>query len=130
MSKSKRLSGAERPLERFVERWVNGRAADYADDGVVGVLRDVAHGCATEVVGELVYYTDTVPFYEKHQEEIDALLYELCESTGESPSALFARSSWDEHDPLARGETNKNLLAWFGFEETARILAERNGIEV
>ena len=35
----------------------------------------------------------------------------------------------DKADPLAVFDLNRNLLAWFAFEETARLLAERCGVE-
>ena len=46
-----------------------------------------------------------------------------------SPSELFG-GKWDGEDIFAEETTNQNLLAWFGFEETARNLAGRNDIEV
>ena len=83
------------------------------------------HGCQSGMVSELIYYSDTVKFYNKHQVEIDALLAELCNDLGDSPAEIFG-NKWDTSDPLARGDLNKNLLAWFGFEETARTLEPYN----
>jgi hypothetical protein len=37
---------------------------------------------------------------------------------------------WDKDDPLGQEDSNRNLLAWFGFEEAARRLADRQEIEV
>jgi hypothetical protein len=37
---------------------------------------------------------------------------------------------WDKTDPLARDSGNQNLLAWFGFEETARMIAGKEGYEL
>lgn len=36
-------------------------------------------------------------------------------------SDLFGER-WDSEDPLATDTYNQNLLAWFGFEETLRII--------
>ncbi len=36
---------------------------------------------------------------------------------------LFGKK-WDAEDPLATDDFNQNLLAWFGFEETLRNLAQ------
>jgi len=87
-------------------------------------------GCVSGMVGELIYYRDTIKFFKKHKEDITTLLYELLDSCGfVCPSELFG-GSWDKEDPLALEQTNQNLLAWFGFEETARKIANDLGLEV
>ena len=125
---SKRIPkpASETKLERVVRYWLNGHGADYSD-GWRGAYKDLEYGgCQSGMVGKLIYYTDTVRFYKKHADEIDALLQELLDSTGNSIQELFGEK-WDETDPLGRGRLNQNLLAWFGFEETARRIAEANG---
>ena len=123
---AKRLSGAETDLEKAVQRICNDYAEDYYD-GVVGFLKDLQYGCASGIVAELVYYSDTVKFYKKHQDEIEETLAEMLENTGLSINELF--QEWEASDPLGNGEVNQNYLAWFAFEETARKLADNNGIE-
>lgn len=118
----------ETQLQRVVRYWLNNRGVDY-QDGWKGAYKDLEYGgCPSGIVGQMIYYTDTVKFYQKHQTEIDALLKEQMESTGLSIEELFG-AKWDTEDPLAREQFNQNLLAWFGFEETARTLAESNGYE-
>ena len=110
------------PLEQAVYDWLT------SDDDAQGMYDDLQQGgCQSGVVGELIYYSDTVPFYLKHQKEIDALLYELCSDTGCAPWELF-KDKWDDEDPLAREYLNQNLLAWFGFEETAFRLVDGENI--
>jgi hypothetical protein len=124
-----KLTGATTRLERNVQKWVNERAEDY-DNGAEGVLKDLFYGgCASGIVGHLTYYRDTVKFFGTHRREISELLKEAIESTGQQPAELFG-DKWDDSDPLAQEDLNRNLLAWFGFEEAARALAGRNGIEV
>lgn len=99
------------------------------------MLKDLFYGgCSSGMVSHLIYYTDTVKFYKTHRREISALLKETMESIGEHDlSKIFSNTksmTWDAEDPLAQEDGNRNILAWFGFEETARILADRNGIEV
>jgi len=125
----KAITGAETPLEKHVQRWVNRQARDNyecVEDALSDLFRG---GCASGMVGHLVYYTDTTRFYRRHREEIDTLLKELCEDTGCTPGKLFEDSAWDQGDFFARGPINRNILAWFGFEETARVLAQRNDID-
>jgi hypothetical protein len=125
----KRLSvDAKTPLERHVKAWINGHADGY--DDVKGVLEDLFHGgCASGMVGHLIYYNDTVRFFKRHREEINTLLVEYIDGTGEQPATLFG-DKWDTDDPLALDTLNQNLLSWFGFEETARKLAERANVEI
>jgi len=124
---TKRIEGAETKLERHVQRWINSRAPDYPDTGAEGVLKDLSYGgCQSGMVGHLIYYYDTAKFYKRYAKDIDAIVAELVESTGEPIQTLI---NWDASDPLGRDTSNQNLLAWLGFEEAARALADRNEIE-
>lgn len=113
------LKKSASPLKKRVLNYVSDEWQNYSDKK--HIFTDVLyHGCQSGVVGFLIYYSDTVKFYEKYKTEIDTLLYELMEETGiHSPSELFG-DKWDKEDPLANEDFNKNLLAWFGFEETLR----------
>ena len=104
----------KRVCNYIIDRW-----SDYSDKK--NIFTDVLyHGCQSGIVGELIYYTDTVRFYKQYRNEINELLYDTMNSTGlYSPSDLFG-VKWDMEDPLAQNDFNQNLLAWFGFEETLR----------
>lgn len=112
-----KLSGATTKLEKSVQKSCNSHAGDY-DNGVTGFLRDLFYGgCQSGIVGELIYYTDTMKFYKAHQAEIKAMLKEALADTGfDSPAKLF-RDKWDADDIFAEDTSNQNLLAWFGYEE-------------
>ncbi len=131
MNAKKKLTGAKTRLERHVQRWANERAADY-DNGATGVLKDLAYGGGSSgMISHLIYTADCVKFYQTHRREISALLAETTESTGEYDlSKVFSNTTWEKEDPLAQEDGNRNILAWFGFEETARKLADLNGIEL
>ena len=105
----------ESPLTRRVCNYVIDRWGDYSDKS--GIFTDVLHyGCQSGVVGELIYYSDTVRFYKQYRQEINELLYRLMEEMSSyAPSDLFG-DKWDKEDPLAQDDYNQNLLAWFGFE--------------
>jgi hypothetical protein len=82
------------------------------------------HGCISGTVSELIYYSDTVEFYQKYKKEINDLLLETMDQLGaNSPSEVFG-DKWETEDYFAEDTNNQNLLAWFGFEETVRTLAE------
>ena len=121
-----KIKGAETKLEESVQRTINA-SSDGDPEGWIADL--MQGGCQSGHVGSLIYYTDTVKFYKAHRAEIDGLLRGLCADCGNTPAQLFG-DKWDADDFFARDTQNQNLLAWFGFEETARKLADRNGIEV
>lgn len=113
-------------LELAVTEWLNEQAAEY-DSGIAGVIQDLQHGgCASGFVSHLIRYHETTAFYQAHKKEINAL---LSENAGvSSPKDLFG-DKWDTADPLAEEVQNQNLLAWFGFEETAFRVAGKYGID-
>lgn len=121
---------ADTCLERHVLNWMNERAEDYEDTGVEGVYKDLMYGgCISGYVGELIYTADCERFYAEHESDIAALLTEMMSEVGTDGPAVLFGEKWDNADPLARDSDNRNLLAWFGFEEAARIVADRAGLE-
>ena len=82
------------------------------------------YGCVSGMIGSLIYYDDTNKFYDEYKEEINDLLSDLIDGTGLSMNELFG-DKFDNEDPLVLECSNKNLLAWFGFEETANKLYEK-----
>lgn len=121
----------ENKLEANVKAWVNREAKEY-NDGAEGVLRSLSeHGCSSGMVGHLIYYSDTIPFFKRHKKDILALAKEQASDYGYSVGQLLeGLNGWDKDDPLCEDTQNQNLLAWYGFEETARNLANRAGIEI
>jgi hypothetical protein len=119
----------ETALEGHARRWLNRTGEDGGyDNGAAGAYRDLMQGgCQAGTVGHLIYYSDTLPFYKKHQTEIGQKLGEMCESCGCGPAELLR--DFDKDDPMAVETINQNLLAWFGFEEAARVVIDRAGIE-
>lgn len=109
-------------LEKDVLEYVINRWNDYNDK--TDIFRDVLkYGCQSGVVNYLIYYSDTIAYYEKFIEEIAILLSNTLKECGvDNPKDLFG-DKWDNSDPLAFDTQNKNLLAWFGFEETMRNIA-------
>ena len=109
-------------LERDVARWLQIAGEGY-DDKEQGAYDDLMKGgCRSGMVGHLIGYADSCRFYRKHRDEINALLANLLDETGDTIRDLFRQ--WDKSDPLALEERNRQLLAWFGFEETAHRLMD------
>jgi hypothetical protein len=122
-----KVDKAQTRLEAAARAWILSKAADY-DGDTRAVLKDLFYGgCQSGIVGGLCYYSDTIKFYKRHQADINALLKDRLESSGCAVGELLP--DWDAADPLALDQGNQNLLAWFGFEEAARELANRSGME-
>lgn len=68
---------------------------DY-DQGV-GFFDDLAHGCASGILGEFVYYSQTKDFYLRHMDDIEDFINDLGEQLGE---------------PLSLGEPRYNYAVW------------------
>lgn len=80
---------SESPLLKRVCNYVISHWSDYDDKK--HIFTDVLnYGCQSGVVGELIYYTDTVRFYKQYRQEINNLLYDTMSGTGlYAPSELF-----------------------------------------
>ncbi len=85
----------------------NDSPADYIHDVLT-------HGCQSGVVSMLVYYNDTHSFYKKYADEIMELFQTLEDDCGHIE---------------VKGD-GLNFLAWLGYEETARRIANDLGIEI
>ena len=76
-------------LVKHVCDYVIDRWSDYNDKK--GIFTDVLHyGCQSGIVGELIYYSDTVRFYKQYRQEINTFLFDLMKGKGlYSPTVLL-----------------------------------------
>lgn len=72
---------------------------DY-DQGA-GFFDDLAHGCASGILGEFVYYSQTKDFYLRHMDDIEDFINDLGQQFGE---------------PLSLGEPRYNYAVWAVFD--------------
>ena len=108
--------------------WLNPE--DHGYDNEKQQLEDLLqHGCVSGMVSHLIYYGDTTKYYKDHKEEINDLLQESMFNTGLGLGEMFG-DKWDNEDPLAMETNNQNLLAWYGFEETAYNYANEKGYDI
>jgi len=118
----KKLKKDATPLEKAVWDYIILKWYDY--DNKNNTFTDVLYyGCQSGIVSSLVYYADTAMFYKKYKSEINGLLYNIMSETGIYSLPELFGEKWDNEDPLAENNFNRNLLAWFGFEETLRKIA-------
>jgi hypothetical protein len=82
-------------------------------------LRDVGHGLSSGIVGSMIYYSDTLKFFNLYRKEIEELWQESSFETGMKLTDL---RDFDESAPFIRDTNNKNLLAWWSYEQIAVML--------
>lgn len=112
----KKLRKIANQPQNSLRKEVAMEALERGLDGIVPFFHDLlSHGCASGMIGGLIYYTDTHDFFDEHYREIEQLREEWTEMVGE---------------PFIIKGDMKNYFAWFAFEETAYRLANELGIEV
>lgn len=84
------------------------------DEPIYWLTGLLQNGCVSGWVNELIYYSDTHAFYDKHYDEIEDMRMDYECEIGE---------------PLRVHSDLKNWFAWFAYEQTARRIAEELGIE-
>lgn len=82
------------------------------------------YGCVSGMVNGMIYYTDTLDFFERHQDEINDMIKEWMDSVGGEGPFIAGFKGYDDDDPLCLYEINRNLIAWFAFETVAYDLFE------
>lgn len=73
------------------------------------------------MVDELIYYSDTNKFYDEHEEEIEDLLEDFKENCGWKSRNEAIDNLNGSSETMTQ---QKNLLAWFSFEEIVRQINE------
>lgn len=106
-----------------LDYYINNDYGNY--DSLIKDMEDLQqYGCISGMVNELIYYDDTSKFFDKYKNDINEILKDTLCGTGLSIEELFG-DKYDKGDPLFLDYLNKNLLAWFGFEETSRNIYEQ-----
>ena len=126
----KRLSQlAKTPLEKRIVSILKYNLQDY--DNLKSLIKDILYnGLQSGIISDLIYYNDTLAFYKRYKKEIDVLLKDIMNENGaNSPANIFGKK-WDNEDWSVQDTNNRNLLAWFGFEEKTRELADKLGYEI
>ena len=91
------------------------------------LISDVAtHGCSGGTISALIYYTDTVKFHDKHEDEIWDELNTQAENQGVTIPFLISDFSYSYIKMISDIKTFKNCLSWWACEVIAqRIQSER-----
>jgi hypothetical protein len=125
------VSNSSNKLEKKVASMLKEKVSRGGYDSLRSLIKDVLYnGLQSGIINDLIYYSDTLKFYKAYKKEILALLNETLRNTGyRSADQLFGKN-WDDEDPMAQDTQNQNLLAWFGFEEITRNLADQLAYDI
>ena len=115
--------------ENELEAGIKEMIIEYADEGEYeSWISDLLQkGCESGMC--LVTYEEADEFYEKFVGGIWDLLYENANDRGSKNIIDFINGLYGTDD-VGSDEQFKSLLSRFAFEETARTLAARAGIEI
>lgn len=117
MCENKNISALKQKLDNLalsnnssLERAVALEVEGYSEEEIKCFFNDLLqYGCISGMVSSLIYYYQTEAFFDEHYHEIMELKTDFEEMTGQALELPY---------------NLKNYLAWFSFEETARILWE------
>ena len=132
-------------VEEYLEELKNGNELNdcvldyYIDrkysntDELIRELEDLQrYGCVSGMIADLIYYDDTIKFYDNYKDDINELLSGLLDGSGLSIQEFFGKN-FDNDDPLILNFSNTNLLG--GAEESygtswtvAAMIAQTSGV--
>ena len=100
-------------LKNEVMEILKDMAVDSSLEEVINEV--IQYGCVTGIVPSLIYYHQTEAFFNRHKDAINELAHELSEDLYGNPFEIYHNLN---------GGCSKNNMAWFGFEEVTRMIAE------
>ena len=110
------MSDSYKMLKNEVMEILESMAVDSSLEIVIEEV--LQHGCVSGIVPHLIYYHQTEKFFDRHRKAINDLAQEVSEEIYGDPHEIYYNLNFG---------SNKNSLAWFGFEEmTAIISSELN----
>ena len=108
-------------IEDVLDDDIEGYSGDTMDEKLKARLNEITeHGCQSGTVGSLIYYTDTVQFFNDFYDEI----YDMVESIGADSILEMLEQKCEKIDIIMGADTVKNYLAWMAYEEVCFLVAE------
>lgn len=118
------LKGDNKLTNYVIDHYIDESSNYTSVDELLKSMEDLQeHGCISGMINELMYYDDTSKFFDEYKDEINEIVSDLTQNSGFSLEGLFG-SNFDKNDPLIIDYYNKNLLAWFSFEEVSNKIYE------
>ena len=84
------LKGSNRLTNHVLDYYID-ESVDYeSPDDLLKSMEDLQqHGCVSGMIGELIYYDDTIKFFDEYKDEINDILSNVIEGTGCSAISLI-----------------------------------------
>lgn len=103
-------------IDDVMDSDISGYNGDTFDEKLKARLNEITeHGCQSGTVGSLIYYTDTVKFFDNFNDEI----YDMIEDYYGAESVLdMLKQHCELIDIVMGADTVKNYLAWMAYEVT------------
>lgn len=100
---------------------------DYnTKEEAIGYLKDVcSYGGVSGTISGLIYYKDTIAFYDENEDEIEQILEDYRENCGYK-NRMEAIANLSGSDNIGNIDQEKNLLSWMAYEEVARRILIEN----
>jgi len=103
-----------------IKEWLNEYLDENEEDGYSrkNILKDITeHGCQSGIIGELIYYKDTVEFYDEYEDEIWERINISADNQGVDAHTFIGQLNGAKD--VVSGVQYKNLLTWFSVEDVA-----------
>ncbi len=103
-----------------ITEWLNEYLDENEENGYSrkNILEDITeHGCQSGIIGELIYYKDTVDFYDEYEDEIWERINNCADSQGVDAHTFISQLNGSK--TVMSGDQHKNLLTWFAVEDVA-----------
>lgn len=118
---------AKSPLHERVISEIVEDSEDYdgetLKERLLGRLDDISNGLVNGNVGSLIYYSDTVAFFDKYYDDIWDIIQDLVDNGLEPLESI--KQHCDETEILMCSDTVKNWVAWMVYEEIAYMFGNQ-----
>lgn len=103
-------------IDDVMDSDISGYNGDTFDEKLKSRLEEITeHGCQSGTVSSLIYYTDTVKFFDNFNDEI----YDMIDDMFGAQSVFeMLQQKCDLTDIIMGADTVKNYLAWMAYEVT------------
>ena len=121
MERIKELKNKNKLYERVIDEILED-SKDYEGTIKERIIKRcneiVEHGCVSGTVSSLIYYTDTISFYNNYYEEITEIVEEL-EESGMDILECCLKNNLTTTQIIMNDEQAKNQISWLVYEEIA-----------
>ena len=114
-------------IDDVMDSDISGYNGDTFDEKLKSRLEEITeHGCQSGTVSSLIYYTDTVKFFDNFYDEIYNMIDDVY--TADSTFEML-KQKCDLTDIIMGADTVKNYLAWMAYEEVCSVILDELNLQ-